>query len=56
MLKFLLCTQDRKVEAGHLDVLHLMTNGHSVGIGKGVAEAISGRIGVTLDYRELAWR
>jgi hypothetical protein len=53
VLKFLLCTQDRKVEASHFDALHLMTSGHSagsVGIGESVAEAVSHRIGVTLEY------
>jgi hypothetical protein len=54
VLKILLRTQDRKVEAGQSIHFAPLTSGYcagSVGIGKGVAEAISCRIRMTLDYR-----
>jgi hypothetical protein len=58
VLELLLWTQNRKVEAGDLDACHLVADGCgtlSVGIAKRVMEAVSSRIGMTLNNGKSAW-
>jgi len=55
-LKVFLCAQDRKIELRHFNPCHLMSRRDGtfrVGIGKCVAESVSGGIGMSLDDRYL---